>query len=146
MIAVDTNILVYAHRPEFPFHAPAMTLMSELASGTRPWGMILHCLIEFAGAVSHPRRFLEPSSASRIQDQIEAWMESPTVVLLEDGPPVLDAFLRLMRTGSVSGPMVHDARIAAVCIASGVDELLTCDRDYNHFPALKTRNPFVSTD
>ncbi len=143
MIAVDTNILVYAHRPEFPFHDPAKRLISEIAAQARPWGLILHCLVEFAGVVSHPRRFRVPSSPGQIQDQIQAWSESPTVALLEDGPAVLTCFLELLCKAGVSGPMVHDARIAAVCIAGGVDELLTCDRDYSRFPSLKTRNPFV---
>ena len=143
MIAVDTNILVYAHRPEFPLHDPAKELLRDLAAGPRPWSVVIHCLIEFAGAVSHPGRFRQPSSAAQIEDQINAWRESPHLVLLEDGPTVLNWFLKLLQSGMVSGAMVHDARIAATCLAGGASELLTCDRDYGRFPALATRNPFV---
>jgi hypothetical protein len=38
---------------------------------------------------------------------------------------------------------VHDARIAALCLQHGVSELLTADRDFSRFPALRTRNPLV---
>jgi toxin-antitoxin system PIN domain toxin len=143
VIAVDTNVLVYAHRPEFPFHGEAKALLAGFAGSPRPWGLVLHCLVEFAGVVSHPRRFLQPSSPAQVVDQIHAWRESPSAVLLADGPAVLDQFLEQIAIGRIDGLRVHDARIAATCIASGVDELLTCDRDYGRFPALRTRNPFV---
>jgi len=44
----------------------------------------------------------------------------------------------------VAGPRIHDARIAAVCLAHGVTELWTADRDFSRFPALRTRNPCVA--
>lgn len=143
MMAVDTNILVYAHRPEFPFHQQARTLLADLAGRPSPWAIALHCLVEFAGVVSHPRRFLQPSTPQQITDQIAAWRECPSLWLLEDGPEVLSTFLELLQSSRAFGPMVHDARIAAACLASGVTELLTCDRDYGRFPALHVRNPFV---
>ena len=43
----------------------------------------------------------------------------------------------------VRGPVVHDARVAAICLAHGADELLTRDRDFALFPELKTRDPFA---
>ena len=42
---------------------------------------------------------------------------------------------------NVRGPIVHDARIAAVCVAHGVEALLTRDRDFSMFPQLTTRDP-----
>ena len=42
----------------------------------------------------------------------------------------------------IRGPIVHDARIAALCLAHGVEELMTKDRDFQLFPQLKTRDPF----
>ena len=43
----------------------------------------------------------------------------------------------------VGGPVIHDARVAAICIAYGVERLLTRDRDFALFPELRTENPFV---
>lgn len=143
MIAVDSNILVYAHRPEFPLHDPAKVLLRELAESPRPWAIVLHCLVEFASVVSHSRRFVEPSSPAQIAVQIAAWRGSPSLVLLEDGPLVLNRFLDLLASGRVQGAQVHDARIAAACLVGGVSPLYSCDRDYGRFPALRTCNPFV---
>jgi len=42
----------------------------------------------------------------------------------------------------IRGPIVHHARIAALCLAHGVEELVTKDRDFQLFPQLKTLDPF----
>lgn len=48
-----------------------------------------------------------------------------------------------MQAGKVSGPKVHDARIAALCMQHGVRELWSADRDFSAFPALVVTNPLV---
>lgn len=45
--------------------------------------------------------------------------------------------------GRVAGRRVHDARIGALCIAHGVRELWTADRDFSRFPSLTASNPFA---
>lgn len=52
---------------------------------------------------------------------------------------VLDKFAQ---RAHVVGRVVHDARIAAICVAHGIDELITCDRDFSLFPELQTKSPF----
>ena len=47
----------------------------------------------------------------------------------------------LVSAGKIAGPKVHDARIAAICLQNGVDELWTIDRDFSRFPSLRLRNP-----
>ena len=56
----------------------------------------------------------------------------------EDFPRILESFVRRPR---VIGGVVHDARIAAICVAHGAEALLTRDRDFSLFPELKTRDP-----
>lgn len=46
---------------------------------------------------------------------------------------------RLVRDHDVTGPVVHDAKIAAICLDHGVDEFITFDRDFSRFPELKVR-------
>ncbi len=45
--------------------------------------------------------------------------------------------------GKASGPRIHDARIAAICLQNGVAELWSADRDMSRFQALKVVNPLV---
>ena len=142
MIAVDTNILVYAHRRESRHHEVAADVMRSCAEGRAPWSIPWPCLYEFFSVVTNARIWKEAaSSPEQAWRQIGAWTSAPSVGLLgetEDFLAVLGTFLRRPR---VRGPVVHDARVAAICVAHGVDELLTADRDFALFPEIRTRNP-----
>ncbi|GIW42054.1 MAG: ribonuclease VapC43 [Candidatus Binatia bacterium] len=142
MIAVDTNILVYAHRRESRHHTRAAELLRSLAEGPDTWAIAWPCLYEFFSVVTSPRIWRDRASTpDQAWRQIEAWTASPSVCLLtetDDFLPILEGFARRPR---VRGPVVHDARVAALCVAHGVTELLTADRDFSLFPELPVRNP-----
>lgn len=143
MTAVDTNILVYAHREDAPWHAKAEACLRELAEGRRAWAIPWPCIHEFLAIVTHARIFAPPTPLSRAIAQVAAWLESPSlVVIAETGSYWADLRLVLER-GHVSGAMAHDARIAALCRHHGVRELWSVDRDFSRFPDLKVVNPLA---
>lgn len=141
MIALDTNLLVYAHRPEFPFHQQAQEVIRTLAEGPAAWAIPYQVLVEFAATVSHARKFIQPSSPAQVHGQLSAWLASPSLRVLHDDSASLARWLELIGEAQVSGPLHHDARIAALCLANGVAELWSADRDYLRFPRLRVRNP-----
>lgn len=141
MIAVDTNILVYAHRVDAPFHEAAERCVRGLAEGTAPWAVPWQCIVECFGIVTHPRIYAPPSPLDVALRQIDAWLASPSIVLLAESAAAWPGLRRLLHDGLVAGPRVHDARIAALCIEHGVTELYSADRDFGRFPALRTTNP-----
>lgn len=143
MTAVDTNVLVYAHREDSPWHDRAASTVRALAEGSAPWAVPWPCLHEFLAIVTHPRIYDPPTPLAAALDQVAAWLESPTLVLLAEGTGYVDALADLLRSSRVSGPRVHDARIAALCLHHRVAELLTADRDFSRFTSLVTRNPLV---
>ena len=141
MIAVETNILVYSHRRDSPWHATAAQCVRELAEGSGAWAIPWPCVYEFIGIVTHPRIYLPPSKLTDALAQVDAWLESPSLTLLGE-PEASWPLLRecLMKSG-VKGPQVHDARVAGLCEAHGVRELWTADRDFSRFSGIRTRNP-----
>jgi uncharacterized protein len=143
VIAVDTNVLVYAHREDCEWHRAASGRVRHLAEGRAAWAIPWPCLHEFLAIVTHPRIFLPPTPLARALGQVEAWLESPSVVLLDEGPDYWAVLRTLLESGRVVGPMVHDARIAAICLHHGVQELWSADRDFTRFPRLTVRNPLV---
>ena len=143
MIAVDSNLLIYAHRFEADWNGAAYTLLSELTQGRRPWAIPFPCVHEFIRNVTDPRLYADPTSLDRALEQVEAWAESPTLRLLGEGAHHLDLLGDVSRAGRVRGAAIHDARIAAICLEHGVSELWTADRDFGRFPSLKARNPLV---
>jgi len=70
-------------------------------------------------------------------------MASPTVRLLGEGPDHFQRLESLALAAKATGPMIHDARIAALCLSHGVRQLLSADRDFSRFPALRVKNPLV---
>lgn len=141
MIAVDTNILVYAHRRDSEFHPVARARIRELAEGRAPWALPWPCVHEFFSVATHPRIYAPPSTTDQAIAQIEAWLGSPSVVVLGEEAGYWRSLRPLLIDGKVAGPLVHDARVAALCTAQGVRELWTVDRDFSRFPGLVTRNP-----
>lgn len=141
MIAVDTNLLIYAHREDSDFHDPAVQVLVELAQSGDRWSIPWPCLHEFLAITTHPRIFAPPSPLKLALKAMEVWLDSPGCEMIGEGPDYFDVLNRLVLKGKISGPMIHDARVAALCIYHGVRELWTADRDFSRFPELKTRNP-----
>lgn len=143
MIAVDTNLLVHAHRREASLHQAAYREIANLAQSSNPWAICYHSLVEFYAVVTQSRIWKSASTPTQAFAQMHAWQESPTLRILTDVETSLEQLESLAKAGKVQGPMIHDARIAACCLSHGVRELWTVDRDFNRFPDLKVRNPLV---
>lgn len=144
MIAVDTNILVYAHRRDVEFHPAATQHLKALAEGRSTWAIPWPCLHEFFAITTHPKIYDPPSTRDQAIAQVEAWLASPTLSLLGEPAGYWDQLKATVTAGKVTGPMVHDARIAALCMAHGVRELWSADRDFGRFGAtLRIRNPLI---
>ncbi len=143
MVAVDTNVLVYAHRREAAEHAVAREVIGVLAAGGEPWAIPWPCVYEFFSIVTNPRIWRAAASTpEQAWAQLAAWLAAPSLRLLaepEGFAAILAAFARRPR---VRGPIIHDARVAAICVAHGVSELVTRDRDFSLFPELEVKNPF----
>lgn len=143
MIAVDTNLLVYAHREDSQWHESAYALVAELAEGRAPWAIPWPCIHEFLAIVTHPRIYASPTPLITAVDQVDAWLESPSLAMLAESEGYWSELKSLLRDGRIAGPQVHDARVAGLCRLHGVRELWTADRDFGRFGGLDFRNPLV---
>jgi toxin-antitoxin system PIN domain toxin len=144
MLAIDTNILVYAHRREAAEHDAARAVVRELAEGSLEWAIPWPCVYEFFSVVTSARIWKAAATApSEAWAQLEAWFESPSLKLLAETTDFQSVLAPLLQRARVRGPVVHDARIAALCLAHGVEVLLTRDRDFSLFGELKLKNPFA---
>ena len=141
MIAVDTNILIYAHRSDSEWYPRAHARISSLASGRVSWGLPWPCVHEFLAIVSHPRIYDPPSTIVDAADQVDAWLASPVAALLGETDSHWNVLKDVLLAGRVRGPVVHDARVAAICMANWVTEFWTADRDFSRIPKLAVRNP-----
>ena len=143
MIAVDTNILVYAHREDSPHHSAALHVLNGLASGRAAWAVPWPCLHEFLAVTTHPRIYRPPSLTEQAVGAVRDVLGVRSVRALSEAADHLEILAGLLTSGQVTGPKIHDARIAAICLGHGVTELWSADRDFSWFPALRVTNPLV---
>lgn len=81
---------------------------------------VLH---EFLAVVTHPRLYRPPSTQEQAFGFIDAVAASPSLRLLGEGPAHLSTLKKLCQAGRIAGLLVHDARIAALCLDHQVKEL-----------------------
>lgn len=143
MIAVDTNLLVYASRRDLERHELAKARLLALAEGAAPWCIPWPCVHEFIGTVTRARYFDPPTAVREAIATLEAWRKSPSLRFIGEGPAYFETFKRLLLRSEARGPRVHDARIAAICLSHGVSTLWTADRDFVLFPELNWENPLL---
>jgi uncharacterized protein len=144
LIGIDTNILVYAHRKDSPYHEVARRCLLELAEGSRVWVIPWPCIHEFLAVITDKRLYDPPTPLPIAIEQIEAWIESPTVTFISESELYWTELKRILLTGRISKGVVHDAHIAALCLEHGVREFLSADRDFSRFPELAIVNPLRS--
>jgi toxin-antitoxin system PIN domain toxin len=144
VIAVDTSLLVYAHRREGCEFDRASRVLRQLAEGSDPWAIPWPCIGEFLSVVTSRRIVGGPTPTEVAISQVEAWAESPGLVLLGESGGTWPVLRELLSVAGVTGSRVHDARIAAVCLGHGVREFWTADKDYGRFRGLRTHNPLVA--
>lgn len=144
MIALDTNILVYAHRTDAPFHERARSMLESLAAGPRAWAIPWPCVHEFIAVVTHPRIYKAVTPTEMVFAQLRALQSLPNLAFIAESDEHLEHLEPLALAAKAQGGAIHDARIAAICLAHGVGELWSADRDFSRFPALTVRNPLIA--
>jgi toxin-antitoxin system PIN domain toxin len=143
LIAVDTNLLVYAHRQDSKWHEAAAGCVRDLAESPSTWAIPWPCIHEFYAVVTHRRIYDPPSTPRQALAQIDAWLQSPSLLLIAENGDSWGTLATMLETARITGARVHDGRIASICIANGARELWSADRDFSSFPGLRTRNPLV---
>lgn len=139
MIAIDTNVLVYAHRAETEFHAAAARELIALAEGAAHWGLPIFCAVEFLRVVTHRRVFNPPSTLEQAVDFLEGVVASPSCRVVLPGAGFLGLLTDASRRADARGNLLFDAQTAALCREHGISAILTNDRDFERFDGLEVR-------
>ena len=143
MIAIDTNLLIYSHRGDSEFHEPAVEVLDSLRHQAGPWAIPWPCIHEFIAIATHTGIFRPASTLAQAFGFIDSLFAAPQLEVLAEGPGYLERLRVISSAARLSGPRIHDARIAALCLHHGVSELWSADRDFSAFPQIKVRNPLV---
>jgi toxin-antitoxin system PIN domain toxin len=142
VVAVDTNILVYAADADSQWHAGSRNWIERRRSQPDAWYVTWPILYEFMRVTTHPRVFRRPWSVT------EAWGFVSTLL----GSPGLAVMVATERHAAVaaqviaelpwlSGNVIHDAHTAILMREHGIDKICTRDADFHRFSFLEVVDP-----
>lgn len=143
MIVPDVNVLVHAWQASSPQHEPYRMWLEETVNGTEVLGLAHNVLSGAVRVLTHPRVFERPADAAAVLDRVEGLREQPSTVDLMPTDRTWANFAELCRTTGARGNDVPDAYIAALTISNG-GTLVTADRGFGRFPALRWAHPLDS--
>lgn len=141
MIAVDTNLLVYAHRSSVPQHAAARRAIEKAAAHPEGWGFALGAVVEFWSVVTHPAA-PHPSPAEKARAFLDVLCRDAGAQVFSPGPGFAGRLTALADRMGVRGVRVFDLSIGLTAAESGASEIWTHDRGFVPCPGLDVVHPF----
>jgi uncharacterized protein len=140
MRLVDTNVMIYAHRPNAEHHVEYRDWLETMIGGPEPYAVSDFALTGVVRVITNPQVFRDPTPieealafAAQIRNQPHAHVVSP-------GSRFWDIFSSLCRQINAQAKLVPDAYLAALAIEHGC-EFISEDRDFGRFPGLRWRHP-----
>jgi predicted nucleic acid-binding protein len=142
MIAVDTNLLIYAHRTGTEEHHAARVAIESACGSRGGFAITLPSVTEFFSIVTHPAASGRPSSTEEAANFLRA-LERGGMTVLGPGPAFAARLLQTAIDLGVSGPRVFDLQIALCALDGGAAELWTHDLHFVKVPGLIVRDPLA---
>jgi len=141
LIAIDTNVLVAAHRSDAARHTEILGAVDRLVAANRPWGLPVFCLAEFLRVVTHPRVWRRPTPIADAVEAMRRIVNVPTCRVLSPGSGYFELLGETLVRGDARGNIVFDAQIVAVCLDQGASRILSLDRDFDRFRDVERIGP-----
>ncbi len=141
MIAVDTNLLVYAHRRGVAEHRAAQRAIERATEDPRGWGISLQSVGELWSVATHPAAAGRPASPGRVTAFLRNLREQGGMQVWIPGVGFDDRLLQLAIDLRVTGPRIFDLQIALTAFEHGAAELWTRDRAFVKIPGLRLAHP-----
>lgn len=140
MIAIDANLLVYAHVTSYAQHDAARAWLEDQLVRAPRVGLPWASLLAFVRLVTNPRLFTEPESIADAWGQVTAWLDAEPV-----WTPVPTARHRAtlgacLAQSGLRANDVPDAHLAALAVEHGL-RLATSDSGFARFAGLEWFNP-----
>ncbi len=145
MIAIDANILIYAHRTDSTQHLAASAALAELCRSSQAWAIPWPCVHEFLSVVTGRAFGAAATPLTLALDAVDTWASHVRCRMIGETAAHLQTLSGLTQRAGSKGGAIHDARIAAICLENNVTELWSADRDFLRFPGLPTRNPLIAS-
>ena len=144
MLAVDTNVLVYAADTNSPYHAACHQWLQRQRTRPDAWFTTWPILYEFLRVTTHPRVMRRPWGLAVAWQFVTALLASPGLsVLVQTQRHAEVAGQVISELPHIAGNLVHDTHTAILMREHGVRRICTRDADFSRFPFLEVIDPLL---
>jgi len=143
MKLVDLNILIYAINRACPQHTVIKQWWEEVLNGLDPIGLCWPVISGFLRITTNPRIFPRPLTVQTALEQIDQWLELPSVRIVGEPENHWLIMRSLLAKSGCAGNLTTDSHLASLAIGHGAI-LVSCDRDFARFSGLRWENPLES--
>ena len=143
MIAIDTNILIYAHRAGCQENKPAQRAIEEAIHHSHGWGIPLPCISEFWAQVTHPHYPGDPSTPSQARSFLHELIHSGRGKILMPNLAIAEQMMDVACDYNLQGHRFFDLQIGLTALHQGAGRLWTHDQNFIHIPGLTIEDPLL---
>ena len=143
MIAVDTNLLVYAHRSGCPEHERAQAAIERACGNSAGWGIAWPSVAEFWMVVTHHSCKGGPSQPKMAAAFVTALVETGDPVIFTPKKSFGQRLIRKAAELGVADVRIFDLQIGILALDYGVTELWTHDAGFIDIPGLEVIDPLL---
>jgi len=140
MIALDTNLLVYAHRSATSEHKAARRAIERARQSGLGWGIVDAGLVEFYAVVTHPAAAGRPSTAAEAGAFLDA-LVTAGARLWAPREAFSSRLFQLAADLDVAGSGIFDLQIALAALDNGATQIWTHDAQFVRVPGLRVVHP-----
>ena len=140
MILPDVNLLLYVHNRSAAQHEAAGRWLEAALAGPEPVALTWTTILGFLRIATNPKVYPNPMTVAEGIAAVNEWLVHPAVALLHMGERHWEILTGLIVRGSVSGPGITDAHLAALAIEHGL-EVCSNDSDFARFSEVRWINP-----
>jgi len=142
VLAVDTNVLVYAADAYSQFHQPCRDWLDHKRRQPHAWYVTWPILYEFLRVTTHRRVLRRPWSTPAAWKFVTALLASPGLGVLVPTERHLDVASEVIsELPDLAGNILHDAHTAILMREHGIKQICTRDTDFHRFPFLEVVDP-----
>lgn len=133
----DTNILVYAHNQDSPFHNKSLSLVNRVITGEIKGILTQQNLLEFYSIITDQRRITKPLSVVKAQELVEDYLKLPFDVIAP-GKETIKILSLLCQKNKIKNGQVFDAYIVATMLSHQIKNIVTANiKDFLVFTEIK---------
>lgn len=129
----DSNVLVYVHNEDSPFHTQAIKLVTKVIRGEIFGSLTYQNLLEFYSIITDKRRLTNPITPKLASELVNQYLSSPFEIIY----PNLNTnkiMVELLMKNQFKNGQVFDCFLIATMLTSNISHIVTANvKDFKKF-------------